>query len=106
MLLLEKQLASSDCVLIINEMYLQKYVQYHSGDFVGKDEGNLYKGIVFMIVSFKKSVPIAIRALSDTSITGERLKSEINKCIFDLMEVGFKVRAAIAGDHPSNANAF
>ena len=34
-LLLEKQTVSSDCVLMINEMYLQKPVQYHSGDFVG-----------------------------------------------------------------------
>ena len=46
-LLLEKQTVFSDCVLIIDEMYLQKSVQYHSGDFVGQnEEGNLFKGIV------------------------------------------------------------
>ena len=36
-LFLEKQIVSSDCVLIIDEMYLQKSVQYHSGDLVGQD---------------------------------------------------------------------
>ena len=46
-LLLEKQTVFSDCVLIIDEMYLQKSVQYHSGDFVGQnEEGNLFEGIV------------------------------------------------------------
>ena len=103
-LLLEKQTVSSDCVLIIDEMYLQKSVQYHSGDFVGQDEeGNLFKGIVvFMIVSLKKSVPIVIRSLPETKITGEWLKCEINKCILDLAEVGYKVRVVITDDHPSN----
>ena len=76
-LLLEKQIVSSDCVLIIDEMYLQKSVQYHSSDFVGQDEeGNLFNGMVFfMIVSLKKSVSIVIRSLPETKITGEWLKS-------------------------------
>jgi len=36
---------------MVDEMYLQKATQYHSGEYVGADEdGNLYKGIVaFMI---------------------------------------------------------
>ena len=67
----------SDCVLIIDEMYLQKSVQYHSSDFVGQDEeGNLFNGMVFfMIVSLIKSVSIVIRSLPETKITGEWLKS-------------------------------
>ena len=89
-------------------MYLQKSVQYHSGDFVGQDEeGNLFKGIeVFMIVSLK-SIPIVIRSLPETKITDEWLvKCEINKCALDLAEVGFKVCAVITDDHPLNMNAF
>ena len=107
-LLLEKQIVSSDCVLIIDEMYLQKSVQYHSGDFVGQDkEGNLFKElVVFMIVSLKKSIPIVIRPVHKTKITAEWLKFEINKCILDLAEVRIKVRAVITDDHPSNINAF
>ena len=70
------------------------------------EKWNLYKEIVFMIAPLKKSIPIVIQALSETKITGECLKSEIKKCIFDLMEVVFKVRAAITGYHPSNVNVF
>ena len=94
---------SSDCVLIIEEMSLQKSVQYHSGDFVGQDEeGNLFKEIVvFMFVS----VSIVIRS-HGTKITGEWLKCEISQCVLDLAEVGFRVSAAVTDDHPSNVNAF
>ena len=64
-------------MLIIDEMYLRKSAQYHSGDFMGEDEeGNLCKGIVaFMTVSLKKSVLIVVRSLSETKITGEWFKS-------------------------------
>ena len=94
---------SSDYVLIINETYLKKSVQYHKGDFVGQDEQeNLFKGI---IVFMKKSIPIVIRSLPETKITGEWLKCDTNKCIFDLAEVGFKVRVVVTDGHPSNVNA-
>ena len=75
---------------------------------MGQDEeGNLFKGIVvFMIVSLKKSVPIVIRSLPETKITGEWLKCETNKCILDLVQVGFNFHAVITDDHPSNVNAF
>jgi hypothetical protein len=84
-----------------------KTVQYHSGDFVGQDEdGDLYKGIVvFMIVSLKKSIPL-VSSRPEIKITGEWLKSAINNCIFNLNEVGFKVRAIITDNHPSNVTAF
>ena len=105
---LEKKTVSSDYVLIIDEMYLQKPVQYHNDDFLEQDaEENLFRGIVvFMIVSFKKSIPIATHSFPETKITGEWLKREINQCILDLAEVGFKVRAIITDEYPSNVNAF
>ena len=54
-LLLEKEAISEDCVLLVDEMYLQKSVQFHNGSFIGQnEEETLYKGIVvFMIVSLK-----------------------------------------------------
>ena len=81
---------------------------------MGQDEErNLFKGIVvLMIVSWKMSIPIIIHSLPDTKITREWLKCEINKCVLDLAEVGFKaeagfkVCAVITDDHPSNVNAF
>ena len=50
----EKSSFSCDCILMIDEMYLQKSSQYQSGEYEGVDkEGNLYKGIVaFMVVGF------------------------------------------------------
>ena len=49
---------SNDCILMVDEMYLEKTTQYHSGKYVGADdEGNLYKGIVaFMIVGIKELI--------------------------------------------------
>lgn len=67
-LLLEKQSVSSVCVLIIDEMHLQKSVQYHSRYSIGQDEeGNSYKQIVVItIVSLKNSIPIIIRPVPET----------------------------------------
>ena len=50
---------SSDVVLMVDEMYLQKGTQYQGGEYVGADEDkNLYKGVVVcMIVGLKKSIP-------------------------------------------------
>ena len=43
-LLLEKEAMSEDCVLLVDEMYLQKSVQFHSRNFIERnEEGN--KGI-------------------------------------------------------------
>ena len=41
----------NDCILMVDEMYVEKATQYHN-EYVGPDdEGNLYKGIVaFMVV--------------------------------------------------------
>ena len=36
---------NSDCVLILDEMYLEKSSEYHGGKYVGLDEvGKFYKG--------------------------------------------------------------
>ena len=74
-------------------MYLQKPVQYHSEDVVKQDEKwNLYKATIVFITAFlKKSVPIVIHSLSEIKFTSGWLKSEINKCMFDLMKLGIKV---------------
>ena len=76
-LLLEKKATSRDCVLLVNEMYLQKSVQFHSGNFTGRnEERTLYKGIVVsMIVSLENSITFVIKSSPDVTITGEWLKS-------------------------------
>ena len=107
-LLLENESMSEDCVLLVDEMYLQKSVQFHSGNFIGRnEEGTLYKGIVvFMIVSLKKYILFVIRSSPDITITGEWLKSETDECLYHLQKVCFYVRAVISDDHVPNVRAF
>ena len=54
--LLEKVNLSQDCVLLNDEMYLQKGTTFHGGEYIGANENDeLYKGImVFMIPGLKK----------------------------------------------------
>ena len=107
-MLLQNGSMSQDCVLIVDEMYLQKRVQYHNGDYVGADaEGNLYNGVVaFLIVSLKTSVPCVVKALPEASISGFWLGEEIGKSITSLKEIGLQVRAVASDDHASNVCAF
>ena len=85
-------------------MYLQKSAQYHGGNLVGQDEnGTLYKDIVvFMIVSLKKSIPFVVKCCAEVSINGSWLAKEIAKCVLNLKEVGFNVRAIITDNHGCN----
>ena len=72
--LLDKGCISQDIIVLCDEMYLQKETQYHGGSYVGADEdGNFYSGIiVMMIIGLKKSIPVVVRALPETKITGEK----------------------------------
>ena len=71
--LLQEGTISSDVILMSDEMYLQKSTQYHGGKYIGSNsDGELFSGIVvFMVVGLKKSVPIVVRAVPETSINGE-----------------------------------
>ena len=43
---------SSDIVLMVDEMYLQKGKQFHGGEYIGADEDeNLYKDIVVLMIA-------------------------------------------------------
>ena len=86
-------------------MYLQKGTQFHGGEYIGANENDeLYKGImVFMITSFKKrTVPSVVKACPDVTVNGEWLSQEILKCIFQLINSGFFIRAVVA----ANLNTF
>ena len=49
-LLHEKGRISKDCVMMVDEMYLQKCVQYSNGEYIGEDfNGDLFKGIVVFV---------------------------------------------------------
>ena len=56
-ILLDKDKISRDVVLMADKMYLQKGVQYNSGEYVDADEGgSLYKGVVVLMVQGLKNL--------------------------------------------------
>ena len=78
--LYEKGFFSRNCILMIDEMYLQKSAQYQSGEYVEIDEeGNLYKGVVgFMVVGLKQSIPFVVQAFPELTFNGQWLVENIN----------------------------
>ena len=76
-------------------MYLQKKVQYHTGDYVGIDEGKLCRNVlVSLIQKFKNYVPYVAKSLSEPLIGEYWLIEEIDKPITDLklkLNLTFKV---------------
>ena len=99
---------SNDCILMVDEMYLEKATQYHSGEYVGADdEGNLYKGIVaFMIVGLKESIPYIVQAIPEVKFSGEWLADKMSNCIDDLTSAEFCVRGIVTDNHASNVHGF
>lgn len=99
---------SSDVILMVDEMYLQKGTSYQGGEYIGEDEtGELYKGIVcFMIVGMKKSIPYVIQAIPEVSINGTWLADKISASIESLAKTGFIVRGVVTDNHSANVNAF
>ena len=108
-LMLESGTISSDCVLLLDEIYLQEGVQYHGCSLIGIDEeGELYTGVVtFMVVGLnKKSIPSVIKACPERKICGHWLAEEIEESLKTLGSIGLFVRVIISDNHASNVLAF
>ena len=99
---------SKDCMVLFDEMYLQKGTHYHGGKHVGADEdGNFFKGVVcFMIVGLQKSVPIVAKTVPETCVSGDLIVANLMDVITKLAKVGFNVRGVVCDDHSSNVNAY
>ena len=69
-LLLDERKIDKDIVLLTDEMYLQKELQFQQGKLIGCDDnGNLFKGIItFMIVGVRKNVPFVVKAVPEAKI--------------------------------------
>ena len=104
----EKCKISTDLILMVDKMYLQKAAQYQAREYVGADEeGNLYKGIVaFMVVGLKQSIPLFVWAIPEITFNGEWLCDKIASNIENLENAGFCVRGPVADNHFSNVHAF
>ena len=84
--LLEKGNLSQDCVLLVDEIYLQKGTQFHGGEHIAANENDeLYKGImVFTITGLKNSTDST--TCPEVTGNGEWLSQEILKCFFSTDE--------------------
>ena len=67
-------------------MYLQKSVQYQSGEYV--EEENLYKGIfAFLVVVLKQSIPFVVQTILEVTFNGQWLAKRISDNIDNLIEI-------------------
>ena len=100
-LLLENSSISKDMVLLFDEMYLLKCVEYCGGEFFGSNiHRELYKSIVrFMIIGLKENVPYVVKAAPVIFINSGLSKDELLNCLELLMTCGFNVIAVICDNH-------
>ena len=71
------------------------------------DEGELHKGIVcFMIVSLKESIPCVIKSSPETNVEANWLKTELLDSLKIFSSCGFRARAIVCDNHPSNVSSF
>ncbi len=62
--------------------------------------------MVFVITGLKETVPSVVKACPEVTVNDEWLSQEILKCIFQLINSGFFIRAVVADNHSANVNTF
>ena len=90
-ILLDQGKIGQNVVLLLDEIYLQKGIQYQGGKLVGVDsEGNLFKGVMtFMITVWNnQSIPFVIKAIPEIKIEGLWLSEQNDECIHTLHKTG------------------
>ena len=95
--------------MYVYKMYLQRSQKYFWGKMIGSDdEGELYKGIsfFFMIVGLKESIPSVIKSSPETNIDANWLKTKFLDSLKILSNCGFRVRAIVCDNHPTNVSSF
>ena len=87
-------------MVLFDEMYVQKGTQFHGGKHTGDDEGV----VCFMVVGLKRTVPIVVKAVPETS--GNFIAENLMDIISKLARIGFNVRGTVCDDHSSNVNTY
>ena len=95
-------------IVLLDEIYLQKDMEYQGGKLVGiYSEGNLFKGvIIFMINILKQSIPFVIKAIPEVKIVSLWLSEQIDECIHTLNKTGFNIVTVISNNHSTNVSVF
>ena len=84
-------------MVLFDEMYIQKGTRFHDGKHTGADEDcTFFKGVVcFMVVGLKRSVPIVVKAVPETSVSGNFIAENLMYIISKLARIGFNVRGTV-----------
>ena len=106
--LLEQGKIGTHVVLLLDEVYLQKDLQYQDGKLVGADnEGKLYKGVMtFMINNLKKSIFFVMKVIPEINSERKWRSENSDNCIISFDSVGFNVCAIISDNHSTNILVF
>ena len=104
----ENSLFSNDTVLLLDEMYVQKEVQYDGRDLTGCNSAlEMYKSILcFMVVSLKKSTSYILKAVPLIKINHQIVQDGILSCISMLNKENFNIRAIVCDNHSTNVSTF
>ena len=105
-----KRLLFRGCILMIDEMYLEKPAQYRLGEYLGErkeEEENLDKEIVaFRVVGLKQAIPFVVQAIAKVTFNGKWLTKKFSDNIVNLIEVGLCVQVIVTNNHSANVNTF
>ena len=88
-------------MVLFDEMYIQKGTQFHGGKHTGDDEECV---VCFMVVGLKRSVPIVVKAVPETS--GNFIAENLMDIFLKFARIGFNVRGTVCDDHSSNVNTY
>ena len=93
---------------MIDEIYLQKFTEYESREYVRvKEEENLCKRMfAFMIVGLKQSITLIVQAIPKVTFSGQWLSEKFNDNINNLIEIELCVQGIITDNHSADVNAF
>ena len=91
--MLNERKIDKDFVLLTDEVYLQKELQFQQGELIGFDDNrDLFKGLMtFMIVGVRKNVPFVFKDVPESKIEEKWLSGQIIESIQSFHEICFHV---------------
>jgi hypothetical protein len=94
-------------VLMVDEIFVSKRVEYASGKMYGTEDGDVCKTLLtFMVKSVAGRYTDVVALYPVTKLTGEKLKEDALRVLEALTDVGFEVLALIGDNATMNRRCF
>ena len=106
--LYKKGFFSRNCILMIDEMYLQKTGAVSIRRVCRSRRGRKFiqRIVAYMIVGLKQSIPFVVQAIPEVTFNGQWLAEKFSDSIDNLIEIRLCVRGIVTDNHSTNGNAF